>query len=234
MDRLDLYRSRKPMSRRALRCAQPPAASAISAWRTAGSKLAERGKRQSAGAESAALRAQAKRVIFLFMHGGPSSIDTFDPKARLTRDHGKPLRSSGRWRSPKSAPGPLMKSPWEFKQYGQSGIPVSDLFPHVRDVRRRSVRDPLDGRRRRGSRRGAAADLHRHEHVHAAEHGLVGRLRAGHREPESAGLHHDQAVALARRREELELGFLPGAYQGTAIGHAGMKVEDIKASRSST
>src|SRR6185503_18907667 len=76
---------------------------------------------------------KAKRVIFLFMHGGPSSIDTFDPKERLVRDHGKPLPITRPLAFDKSTPGPLMKSPWEFRPGGKSGIPVSDLFPYVRE-----------------------------------------------------------------------------------------------------
>ena len=72
--------------------------------------------------------AKAKRVIFVFMHGGPSQVDTFDPKPLLTRDHGKPLPKP---RVQFAQTGNLLKSPWEFKQYGQSGIPVSDLFPEV-------------------------------------------------------------------------------------------------------
>src|SRR5437868_12702147 len=68
--------------------------------------------------------ARAKRVIFLFMHGGPSSIDTFDPKERLIRDHGKPLPIKRPLAFADEAPGPLMKSPWAFKNGGQSGIPV--------------------------------------------------------------------------------------------------------------
>jgi Protein of unknown function (DUF1501) len=70
--------------------------------------------------------ARAKRVIFLFMPGGPSQVDTFDPKPRLLRDHGKP--------SPKLYLGQqrnLLASPWSFHQHGQSGIPVSTLFPHT-------------------------------------------------------------------------------------------------------
>src|SRR5213592_4912583 len=76
---------------------------------------------------------RAKRVIFLFMHGGPSSIDTFDPKPRLERDHGKPLPIKRPLAFADEEAGPLMKSPWAFKNSGQSGIPVSDLFPHVRE-----------------------------------------------------------------------------------------------------
>jgi hypothetical protein len=74
--------------------------------------------------------AKAKSVIFLFMDGGPSQVDTFDPKPALTKYHGKPMPV-------KVLPtqfnnnGNVLASPWRFKQYGQSGIPVSDLFPHV-------------------------------------------------------------------------------------------------------
>lgn len=73
---------------------------------------------------------RAKRVIYLFMHGGPSQVDTFDYKPLLQRDHGKPLP----FKRPKVVSGEtfnLLKSPWEFKQYGQSGMWVSELFPEI-------------------------------------------------------------------------------------------------------
>lgn len=73
---------------------------------------------------------KAKRVIFLFMHGGPSQVDTFDYKPLLKRDHGKPLPFA----RPKVVSGEtfnLLQSPWKFKQYGQSGAWVSDLFPEI-------------------------------------------------------------------------------------------------------
>ncbi len=75
-------------------------------------------------------KAKAKRVIFVFMHGGPSQVDTFDHKPLLTRDHGKPY-SGPRPRVVFAQTGNLLKSPWEFKRYGKSGIEVSDLFPNV-------------------------------------------------------------------------------------------------------
>jgi len=77
--------------------------------------------------------AKAKRVIFLFMHGGPSQVDTFDFKPLLERDHGKPLPFA----KPRvvSAPtGNLLKSPFSFRQFGRSGVWVSELFPHVASV----------------------------------------------------------------------------------------------------
>jgi len=74
--------------------------------------------------------ARARRVIFLFMSGGPSQVDTFDPKPLLTRDDGKPLPFA-KPRVQFNSTGNLLKSPWEFRQYGESGLWVSDLFPHV-------------------------------------------------------------------------------------------------------
>ncbi|MDX1983800.1 MAG: DUF1501 domain-containing protein [Bryobacteraceae bacterium] len=73
---------------------------------------------------------RAKRVIFLFMHGGPSQVDTFDYKPLLKRDHGKPLPFAKR-RVVSAETFNLLQSPWEFKQYGQSGAWVSGLFPNV-------------------------------------------------------------------------------------------------------
>jgi hypothetical protein len=73
---------------------------------------------------------KAKACIFLYMDGGPSQMDTFDPKPLLTAEHGQPFKM-------KMEPtqfdnnGNTFGSPWKFKNYGQSGIPVSDLFPNV-------------------------------------------------------------------------------------------------------
>ncbi|QDV35296.1 DUF1501 domain-containing protein [Tautonia plasticadhaerens] len=74
--------------------------------------------------------ARAKRVIFLFMKGGPSHLDTFDPKPQLTRDHGKPLPFD-KPRVQFAKTGNLLASPWKFRRYGESGLPVSSLFPNV-------------------------------------------------------------------------------------------------------
>jgi hypothetical protein len=74
--------------------------------------------------------ATARNVIFLFMDGGPSQVDTFDPKPRLRTDHGKPfpLRIDA---TQFDNIGKTLASPWEFTARGQSGIPVSELFPHL-------------------------------------------------------------------------------------------------------
>ena len=144
-------------------------------------KLAQAGTDDPLAPKSPMFPARAKRVIFLFMHGGPSSIDTFDPKPYLDANDGKPLPIKQPLTFAAGKTGGLMKSPWKFKNCGQSGLPISDLLPQHPRVRRRSVRGPLHGGRRRGSRRRAAADLHRHLHLHAPQHGLVGALRARHR-----------------------------------------------------
>ncbi len=74
--------------------------------------------------------AKARRVIFLFLHGGVSHIDTFDPKPALARYDGKPVPIE----KPKvtfAATGNVLKSPWKFSHYGESGLPVSSLFPEI-------------------------------------------------------------------------------------------------------
>lgn len=73
---------------------------------------------------------RARSVIFLYMDGGPSQVDSFDPKPRLDREHGEPIKMKVPATQFNNV-GKVLKSPWAFRQYGQSGIPVSDLFPHV-------------------------------------------------------------------------------------------------------
>ncbi|MBI1841913.1 MAG: DUF1501 domain-containing protein [Verrucomicrobia bacterium] len=74
--------------------------------------------------------ARAKRVIFLYMPGGPSHVDLFDPKPRLIQDNGKALP----FEKPKlerTKTGNLLASPWRFSSFGQSGTPVSELLPRI-------------------------------------------------------------------------------------------------------
>ena len=73
---------------------------------------------------------RANRVIFLFMKGGPSQVDSFDFKPQLQKDDGKELP----YKKPRvqfAKTGKLLKSPWKFERSGQSGMLVSELFPHV-------------------------------------------------------------------------------------------------------
>lgn len=77
--------------------------------------------------------ARAKNIIFLYMDGGVSQMDTFDPKPLLTTMHGQPFAAPME-PTQFNNNGNTFGCPWEFKQYGQSGIPVSSLFPHVAQV----------------------------------------------------------------------------------------------------
>jgi hypothetical protein len=73
---------------------------------------------------------RARSMIFLYMDGGPSQVDSFDPKPLLAKEHGQPFKM-------KIEPtqfnnnGSTLKSPWEFRHYGECGLPVSDLFPKI-------------------------------------------------------------------------------------------------------
>ncbi len=67
---------------------------------------------------------KAKNIVFLFMPGGVSHMDTFDPKPKLAELDGKISTGSRKW----------LKSPWKFKQHGRAGLPVSELFPEITSV----------------------------------------------------------------------------------------------------
>jgi hypothetical protein len=82
--------------------------------------------------------ARARSVIYLFQHGGPSHVDTFDPKPELSRRSGQTLPPSlastiktSFIHDPSKAT--ILGSPWAFRPGGDSGLPVSDLFPHLRE-----------------------------------------------------------------------------------------------------
>ena len=64
--------------------------------------------------------AKAKHLIFLFMNGGPSHVDTFDPKTELVKQAGKP-----------GPGGNYMPSPFKFQQRGECGLPISEIYPHL-------------------------------------------------------------------------------------------------------
>ena len=73
---------------------------------------------------------KVRSVIFLYMDGGPSQVDTFDPKPRLTKENGRPFGMEME-ATQFDNNGNTLGSPWKFKRYGESGLEVSDLFPNV-------------------------------------------------------------------------------------------------------
>jgi hypothetical protein len=172
--------------------------------------------------------AKAKRVIFLFMHGGPSSIDTFDPKVRLDQDNGKPLPIKQPLAFAATPPGPLMKSPWQFKHYGQSGIPVSDLFANVAThaddlcVVRSMVGEGVDH---------GAALLQTFTGTSTFIRPSMGSwvlYGLGTENQDLPGFITIKPALSHGGSKNWASAFLPGAYQGTAIGNAGMKIDEIQ------
>ena len=96
--------------------------------------LAERGLATAEPAESLTrskhFPASARSVIFLYMDGGPSQVDTFDPKPLLEKENGQPFKMNIEPTQFNNI-GSTMAGPWKFRQYGDCGTPVSDLFPHI-------------------------------------------------------------------------------------------------------
>lgn len=168
--------------------------------------------------------ARARRVIFVFMHGGPSQVDTFDYKPLLARDHGKPLPFD-KPRVVSSQTGNLLKSPWDFRQYGQSGAWVSDLFPHVA----RHVDDLciLNGMWGSNSRHGAAL-----LELHTGSDTFV-RPSMGSWITYGLGTENENLPGFVTICPTLTHGgvnaysssFLPAVYQGTPLGNASIPAD---------
>ncbi len=168
--------------------------------------------------------ARAKRVIFLFMKGGPSHIDTFDYKPLLNRDHDKPLPFD-KPRVQFAPTGKLYKSPWSFAQHGQSGMFVSELFPnvaqHVDDI----------------------CFIHSLHGTNAAHGGAVLKLHTGSDNFVRPSMGSWLTYGLGSENQNLpgfiticptlahggvnnwSSAFLPAAYQGTPIGNASVSID---------
>ena len=118
----------QPLSRRdmLLRCANGFGAIALT------SLLAEEGQAANGHKPILHHKPAARNVIFLYMDGGPSQVDTFDYKPLLEKYHGRDPHTVFKVEPTQfNNIGKVMASPWKFKQHGQSGIWVSDLFPHL-------------------------------------------------------------------------------------------------------
>lgn len=173
--------------------------------------------------------AKAKRVIFLFMHGGPSHMDTFDYKPQLQKDDGKPLPFS-KPRVFSAQTGNLLKSPWAFKQHGESGAWVSELFPHVA----KHVDDLciINGMHGSNSRHGGAL-----LELHTGSDTFI-RPSMGSWITYGLGTENQSLPGYVTICPSLTHGgmnnwssaFLPAIHQGTPVGNAGMKAKDSKIS----
>lgn len=191
------------------------------------SMIAEAAKTNPLAVKQPHFTPKAKRVIFLFMHGGPSSIDTFDPKPKLVEMNGKPLPFKRPLTFAEGSIGGLMQSPWEFKQYGQSGLPVSSLFPNVAKVVddlcivRSVVGDSV-------AHGGASLQLHTGSNTFTRPSmGSWAVYGLGSENQNLPGFITIKPSLAHGGAKNWSSGFLPAAYQGTAIGNAGLKVEDV-------
>jgi len=170
---------------------------------------------------------RAKRVIFLFMHGGPSQVDTFDYKPRLQADSGKPLPFA-KPRVVSSQTGNLLGSPWKFAQHGQSGIWMSELFPHL--AHRADDLCMLNGMHGSNSRHGGALlELHTGSDTFIRPSmgswvnyglGTENQDLPGYiticPNPSHGGVNNWSSA------------FLPAVYQGTPMGSTGVPVEQAR------
>ena len=170
---------------------------------------------------------RAKRIIFLFMHGGVSHVDTFDPKPRLDTDNGKPLPIKRSLTFNAKEAGGLMRSPWKFKQRGESGIPVSELFPEVATcaddlcVIRSMVGEGVDH---------GAAMLQLFTGTFSFSRPSMGAWTLYGLGTENQNLPGFITIKPTQWQGGDKLfatSFLPGAYQGTPIGSSPMAVDDI-------
>jgi hypothetical protein len=173
---------------------------------------------------------RAKAVISLFMSGGVSHIDTFDPKPALTKYAGQPLEGKGDVIVRQGNPGPLMPSPFTFKKYGQSGMDVSEIFPRMATK--------VDEIALLRSVHGQSND-----HVQAHYELATGMIRMGY---PSVGSW--VSYGLGSENQNLpgfvviydshggpfggpanwSSGFMPAAYQGTVFKSSGVPIIDLK------
>jgi hypothetical protein len=164
------------------------------------------------------IKPRAKRIIFLFMHGGPSQVDTFDYKPMLAKHDGKDLPfepAKGTTVSRK-----LMTSPWSFAQHGESGAWVSELFPNVA----RHVDDLclLHGMHTEGQSHGQAV-LQLHTGAQALARPSMGAWVVYGLGTENRNLPGFVTICPTRGHggaQNYGNAFLPAVYQGTAIGSA--------------
>ncbi len=172
---------------------------------------------------------KAKSVIFLFMHGGVSHVDSFDPKPRLAADAGKPMPIKQEVTfTPPDKLGGLMPSPFEFQPHGECGTPVSSLFPHVGGcaddlcVVRSMVGDAVD-------HGGAMLQLHTGAfNFTRPSLGSWALYGLGSENQNLPGFITIKPTLWHGGGKNWSSAFLPAAYQGTPIGFAPMDVDDIK------
>lgn len=163
---------------------------------------------------------KAKRVIYACMRGGPSHVDTFDDKPALAEHDGKA--------APEQKGRTLMASPWKFEKHGESGLPISELFPHVaKHADQMCLINSL------------WTDVPNHPQAFLMMHtgefrfarpsmgawSLYGLGTLNQNLPGFVTINPPNNLGGAQNYSS---GFLPAIYQGTAIGREGQKVADTR------
>lgn len=174
-------------------------------------------------------RPKAKRVIFLFMWGGPSHVDLFDPKPQLIKEDGKAL-SPQSVESKKSELGNLLASPFQFSQHGESGVWISELLPNL--ARHADKICVIRSMHTEGSAHGEAL-----LRLHTGQSNLV-RPSVGAWVSYGLGCENENLPAFVTISPPRGHGgvqnygnaFLPASHQGTAIGSAEMPVAKARVS----
>lgn len=169
--------------------------------------------------------ARAKRVIFLFMWGGPSHVDLFDPKPRLNELDGKPLKGKDVG-SDRDELGNALGSPFQFRQHGDSGIWMSEVFPHLAGQADRLC--VIRSLHTEGSAHGEAL-----LRLHTGQANLV-RPSVGAWVSYGLGNENENLpafVTISPPRghggvQNYGCAFLPAAHQGTTIGSAEIPIAD--------
>ncbi|MBL8865953.1 MAG: DUF1501 domain-containing protein [Planctomycetia bacterium] len=172
--------------------------------------------------------AKADRVIFLFMDGGPSAVDTFDPKPRLTKEHGQPFKMK-KERTQFNNDGNTLGSPWKTAQRGKSGLWISDLFPHLAERA-----DDL------AVIRSMVSNFSEHttaNYFFHSGHGQQGRPSAGAWVNYGLGSESKELPGFVVLGSGMippggidcfGSGFLPASYQGSLFKHGNQPVADLK------
>lgn len=174
---------------------------------------------------------RAKRVIFIFMQGGPSQVDTFDYKPTLEKYDGQAREFDDARvlaKTKKITKHKVFQSPWKFKQYGRCGQHVSELFPHIAQ----HVDDLcfIKGMHTDGVAHGPSTLF-----LHTGSINLV-RPSVGSWMLYGLGSENANLPGFVTIQPSMGNGgprnysnaFLPASYQGTAVGRAGTKTEDAK------
>jgi hypothetical protein len=174
---------------------------------------------------------KAKRVIFIFMQGGPSHVDTFDHKPRLDADDGKMMRFDDARvlaNTRRIIDHRVFRSPWKFARHGDCGAPVSELFPHVA----RHVDDLcfLKSMHTEGIAHGPATLF-----LHTGSINLI-RPSVGAWVTYGLGTENRNLPGFVTITPSMGNGgprnygnaFLPAVYQGTAVGRAGVPIAEAK------